>query len=162
MTTKADFDAEEWQRISEGPAIAGLIVITAQRGGSLRESISMAKAYAEAGQEHGKAGLLGEIIASGPRVEPRRFGSAEALRSEGLEQLRAAAELLERKASPEEVAAYREFSIAVARRAAEADKSGGLLGIGGERISDAERVALDEIAGALDAEPPTPGGAAAV
>ena len=155
MTTKAEFDAAEWQRVSEGPAIAGLIVITAQRGGTLRESISMAKAYAEAGKEQGKSDLLGEIVAAGPRVEPQRFGSAEALRSEGLDQLREAVELLERKASPEELADYREFAIAVAQGAAEADKSGGVMGIGGERVSEAESAALAEIAEALGTQPST-------
>jgi hypothetical protein len=39
--------------------------------------------------------------------------------------------------------------VTVATRAAEADKSGGVLGVGGERVSDAERGALDRIREAL-------------
>ena len=40
MTGKADFTPEEWHLVLEGPPSAGLIVITAQRGGSFRESIA--------------------------------------------------------------------------------------------------------------------------
>ncbi len=42
--------------------------------------------------------------------------------------------------------------LTVAERAAERTKSGGVLGIGGERVSDAERAALDELAAALGVE----------
>ena len=52
MTTKADFTEEEWKLVLEGPTSAGMIVITAQRGGTIRETVSMAKAYAEARQQH--------------------------------------------------------------------------------------------------------------
>ena len=38
MTTKADFSAEEWQLILEAPPSAGMIVVTAQRGGVFREN----------------------------------------------------------------------------------------------------------------------------
>ena len=48
MTTKADFNAEEWERVLQGPAIAGLIVVAAQRGGTIREGMQMAKEYREA------------------------------------------------------------------------------------------------------------------
>ncbi len=52
MTTKADFNGEEWDQISEGPALAGLIVIASQRGGTIRETLAMAKVYAEAQKSH--------------------------------------------------------------------------------------------------------------
>ena len=51
MTGKADFTPEEWELILEGPPSAGMIIVTAQRGGSFRESIAMAKAYVEARKE---------------------------------------------------------------------------------------------------------------
>ena len=57
MTTKADFTPQEWELVLEGPPSAGMIVITAQRGGMLRETVSMAKAYAEARQQHGQSEL---------------------------------------------------------------------------------------------------------
>jgi len=45
MTKKAEFNAEEWSVVLQGPPIAGMMVITAERGGTLRESVSMGKAY---------------------------------------------------------------------------------------------------------------------
>jgi hypothetical protein len=149
MTTKADFNAEEWEQVLEAPALAGLIVITAQRGGTIRESVQMAKAYTEARKEHAGSDLLGEIVAQPPTVDPRQFESAEQLRSEGLQRIRDAVGLLEPKAEPEDLEAYKRFVLTVAERAAEATKSGGVLGIGGERVSDAESAALDELAAAL-------------
>jgi len=43
MTTKAEFNAEEWEQIAGGPALAGMIVISAQRGGTIRETIAKAR-----------------------------------------------------------------------------------------------------------------------
>jgi len=156
MTTKADFNAEEWERVLQGPAIAGLIVVAVQRGGTIRETVEMAKVYKEAREQHAGSDLLGEIVSSPPTADPRRFESVEQLRSQGAEQIRDAVALLESKASPEDVEAYRRFALTVAERVAERTKSGDFLGIGGERVSDAERAALDEIAAALGTERDAP------
>jgi hypothetical protein len=51
MTRKADFNAEEWSLVLEGPPVAGMIVAAAHRGGTFREAISMGKAYQEAQKE---------------------------------------------------------------------------------------------------------------
>jgi hypothetical protein len=158
MASKEDFSATEWESVVDAPAIAGLTVVAAQRGGTVRESIAMAKAYAEAAKEHGSSGLLGSIVSSRPDIAPREFSSVEDLNTQGVERIRSAVSTLEAKgASPEEVEAYKQFTISVAQRAAEADKSGGVLGIGGERVSEAERAALDRIREALGvaAEPST-------
>ena len=152
MTTKADFNAEEWQQVVEGPALGALIVATAQRGGSLRESIEMAKAYREAREQHAESELLGEIVGQPPMVNTRQFETAGQLHSEGLARIGGAVALVESKAGPEDAEAYRRFSLTVAERVAERTKSGGVLGIGGERVSEAEGAALDEIAAALGTE----------
>ncbi len=76
MTTKAAFSAEEWKAVLEGPPTAGMIVITAARGGMFRESIAMSKAYAEARAQHGESELLDSGICgtrsrwSRPRPRP--------------------------------------------------------------------------------------------
>ena len=57
MTAKADFSPEEWKLILEAPPSAGMIVVTAQRGGPSGETIAMAKAYVEARQQHGESEL---------------------------------------------------------------------------------------------------------
>ena len=155
MTTKAEFNAEEWEQIAGGPALAGLIVISAQRGGTIRETVAMAKVYKETADQHGGSDLVGEIAATTPSIDRHEFSSAEDLRTRGLGKITEAVGLVESKATPDELAAYRAFAITVAQRAAEADKSGGFLGIGGERVSDSERTALNDVAAALGTDAPS-------
>ena len=54
MTTSAEFTEQEWDTVLEGPTSAGMVVATADRGGSFREAFAMAKVYAEARKEHGE------------------------------------------------------------------------------------------------------------
>jgi hypothetical protein len=144
MTGKSDFSPEEWEVVLEGPPSAGMIVITAQRGGTFRESFSMAKSYAEARKQHGDSQLLDEIASTKPEIDHTRYHSPEELKDHGLQHLRDAVELLEAKATPEEVDEYRRFVLTLANRVAEAHKG----------VSDAERSAMEEIAQALGTASP--------
>src|ERR1022692_24547 len=103
MTGKADYTPEEWELVLEGPPSAGMIVVTAQRGGTIRETVAIAKSYVEARQQHGASELLDEIVAAKPEVDHTRYPSVEELKQHGLEHLRDAVELLERKATPDEL-----------------------------------------------------------
>jgi hypothetical protein len=143
MTGKADFTEQEWETVLEAPTSAGLIVSTAQRGGSFRESFSLAKAYAEARAATGASDLMDEIAQSKPKVDRARQGSAEDLREHHLGIIREAVSLLEAKASPEELADYRRFTLGLAERVARAKEESD------EPVSDAERAAIDEISAAL-------------
>src|SRR6201986_3456051 len=97
MTTKAAFSPEEWKVVLEGPPAAGMIVVTAARGGTFRETIAMAKAYAEARAEHGDSELLDEIVATKPEVDHTRYHSAEELRDNGLRHIHDAAGLVDKQ-----------------------------------------------------------------
>jgi hypothetical protein len=143
MTGKADFAPEEWERVLQGPPTAGMIVITAQRGGTFRETLAMGKSYAEARQRHGESELLDEIASARPEVDRTRYRSPDDLRAHGLEHLRETVALLENKATPEEVDAYRKFVLSLADRVASAHREGD------SAISDAEQTAIDEISSAL-------------
>ncbi len=147
MTGKADFTEQEWETVLEGPTSAGLIVSTAQRGGSFRESFSLAKAYAEARQATGASDLMDEIAQSKPKVDRARQGSAEDLREHHLDIIREAVALLAAKASPEELEDYRRFTLGLAERVARAKEESD------EPVSDAERAAIDEISAALGEDP---------
>jgi hypothetical protein len=57
MTAKSDFIPQEWDTLSNGPASAGVIVASAQRGGMIRETLSIGKAYVEARGQHGASEL---------------------------------------------------------------------------------------------------------
>lgn len=148
MTTKADFTADEWATVLEGPPSAGMIVVTAQRGGTFRETFAIGKAYAEARKQHGESELLDEIVAAKPEVDHTRYRSPEELRQHGLEHLRDAIQALERKASPQEIDAYRRFVLSLAEKVAASHREHGVA------VSEAEQAALDEISASLgDAGP---------
>jgi hypothetical protein len=144
MTTKADFTDEEWERVLEGPPAAGLIVSTAERGGTFREAFSIGKAYTGARKQHGASELLDEIASAKPEVERSRFSSFEELKQHGLGKLREALDLLERKATPDEVEDYKGFVLSVANHVAEAKTEEG-----DQPATESERAAIAEIAGAL-------------
>lgn len=152
MTRKADFNAEEWSTVAEGPLYAGLRVIAAHRGGTVRESLAMGRVYKDARTKHGESALLDELVAAPPTISPDQVKDAGGdVTTVAIDRLRQAVGTLEAKATPEEIEAYRNFVTAVARAAAGAHKEGGFLGIGGQEISEAEQQGLDEIAAALGA-----------
>jgi hypothetical protein len=149
MTKKAEFNAAEWSKMVEGPVLAGMRVITADRGGSIRESMAMGRVYTHARQQQGQSELLDELVSSPPAMEPGKVRSAGELGPASTEGLRTALQLLEQKASPEEVEAYKGFVREVAGAVAGAHKEGGFLGVGGNEVSAEEQAALDEIEAAL-------------
>lgn len=145
MTTKAAFSPDQWQAVLEGPPSAGMIVATAARGGMLRESIAMSKAYVEARAQHGESELLDEIVAAKPEIDHKMFHSAEELRDSGLEHIRAAVSLLDSKATADETDGYRRFVLELANKVASAHREAG------RAVSPGEAEALNEIASALGA-----------
>lgn len=154
MTTKADFNAEEWSTVVDGPLYAGMRVISADRGGTLRESLAMGHAYQHARERHGESGLLDELVKSPPSIDPDKVREASGdISAVATTQLREAIRILEAEATAGEINAYKTFVMTVAQAVASAHKEGGFLGIGGKQISDAENQALDEISAALGAPP---------
>jgi hypothetical protein len=150
MTTKSEFNAEEWDRVAQAPALAALVVILADRGGTIRESIALGKAYAEA-RGQGDSGLIHELASSAPQIKPAEMGQPDQLKTELPERIKSAVSLLEQKATPEETQQYREFILHVADVVAHAAKEGGVLGIGGKEVSEQEQAALDDLRGQLTA-----------
>lgn len=143
MTKQADFTTEEWTQVLEGPPSAGVLVITASRGGTFRETFSMGKAYAEARQRHGQSELLDEIVAAKPKTDHSRYHSPEELKEHALQHIRDAVALLQAKATPQELEDYRGFILGLAEQVAEAHSEHG------EEVSEPERNAISEIEGAL-------------
>jgi hypothetical protein len=152
VTSKADFNAEEWSTVVEGPVLAGLRVVAASRGGSIRESLAVSKVYAAAREAQGQSEFLDALVSSPPAVDAQevraRGGDIATVSSE---RLREALRIVREKATPEEVEEYKHFVKEVAETAAKAHKEGGFIGIGGTEISPEEQAALDQIQEILDA-----------
>jgi len=149
MTKQDDFTPEQWTQLLEGPPSAGLLVVTASRGGTFRETFSIGKAYAEARQAHGQSELLDAIVAAKPKADHTRYHSPQELKEHSLQHIRDAVALLQSKATPQELEDYRGFVRGLADRVAHAHSEHG------EEVSESERDAIRQIEAAL-------GGAAAL
>jgi hypothetical protein len=141
---KSDFSEDEWHVVVQGPPAAGLIVVTAQRGGTFRETFSIAKSYAAAAKLVAEGDLLREIVTHRPELDRTRYRSPEQLREHGLQHIRDAVALVEAKA-PGDLGDYREFTLALAKNVADAHREGD----GDGARSEAELAAIDQIAAAL-------------
>jgi len=139
MTTKSDFTDDEWKTIQEGPVTAGMILLSAESGGTFRETFALARAFTDARKKHGESALLDELVAEKPQFDRHRYKSPEELHTEGLKAIAQAAALVRAKASAEESAAYDEFVVTAASSVAEAHKEHG------QKVSEKEQAALDEI-----------------
>ena len=147
MTTKAAFTDEEWDTVLEGPTSAGMVVTTAERGGTFRETFAMAGAYADARKEHGASELLDEIVSHRPKAERIKAHSKEELKDGYLDEVRAAVALVTEKATPAELGDYRLFVVSLAKKVAHAKKEKGSE----DGVTTAEAAAITEIEGALGA-----------
>ena len=121
-----------------------MIVVTAQRGGSLRETIAIAKSYVEARQQHGNSQLLDDIVAAKPERDHADSHSLEELKQRGLQHLRDSVTLLQTKATPEEVDEYRRFIVNLSHHVAAAHREHG------HDVSEAEQAAINDITEALN------------
>ena len=148
MTTKSEFNAEEWERVAQAPAFAALMVMLAERGGAIRESIALGRAYAEARRDGGSE-LIEQLVAAPPHVDPASMGQPQELRTRLPERIKDAVAIVDQKATPDEAQDYRSFILQVADVVAHAAKEGGVLGIGGKDVTEQEQAVLDELSSEL-------------
>ena len=165
MTKKADFTPEEWQRILSMPQIASLYLALASPSNPLglaQEMVASAKGIVEAIKSSSGNELVDAVAADmrekaekRERLDPplKTSNDINEMRTQCLQACREVAALLAQKA-PADAQAYKQWVYQAARNSAEAAKEGGIFGIGGERVSEAETAALKEIATALDISAP--------
>ena len=161
MVQKADFTSEEWQLVLSMPQIASLYVALASPSNPLglaQEMVASTKVIMEALKAASGNELIDAVAADiRERVEKRErlesplkmSNDPNDMKSQCLQACREVAALLSQKA-PAEAQAYKQWIYQAAQNSANAAKEGGFFGIGGERISEAESAALQEIATALD------------
>jgi hypothetical protein len=155
MSTKADFTKDEWELLLKAPLMAGMAVVAASPSGPIgvfQEIFAVGKGLLE-GAEGTTNPLIGAVVAdikagNRPSMPAERPEDIAQVKAQALGACREVAALLGRKA-PSEAEAFKRWLLATAQRAAEGAKEGGFLGIGGVRVSDAEKAALAEVAGAL-------------
>jgi hypothetical protein len=157
LATNTDFTPEEWTLLRAAPVLAGLRVAMADHGGNFDEVAAIAEAFVEARERlwsrPPRGGVVDEIIADRPFYDRAHFGDspdkldAERITEASSTSLRDAVALLEleRKANAEEVEAYREFVLDLARRVAEAHQEAGKFDHRAGPVSERERAALASV-----------------
>lgn len=157
MTEKTAFTALEWDLLRLVPALVSAGMSSADRSGffatvkeasagirSMSESyrgsdVELLQAFAD---DRSTPGIPDprELLGEGDRAQQRMN-----LKTEVMSRLQQALSLLEQKATPEEIRAYKQMLHDVAENVAEASKEGGFLGFGGVRVSERERNFLEEL-----------------
>ena len=154
MSIRDNFTAEEWEKLISGTASGAAAVVAASPSGLtglLAEGTAASKALRNLTQTSPSPLLqaIGESLQTPRPAESaqqrQRFGSTAEARTAMLERIRQAHWLVQTKTSPEDAEAYRQLVLSVAETVAAAATEGGLFGIGGEKISQAERATLDEL-----------------
>ena len=161
MAKKADFTLEEWQQLLSLPQVAALYLSLASPSGPVglaQEMIASVKVLTEALKASSGNELIDAIAADirekvekRERLEPplKPGNDLNKMKAECLQACRDVAALLSQKA-PADAERYKQWVYQAAQNSANAAKEGGVFGIGGERVSEAETAALKDIAAALD------------
>ena len=158
MAKQDTFTSEEWALPRLAPSfVAGGTTVADPSGifASVKEAAAGASVVAEAyrvnsglelfaalGADHSIPGMPDPKSLLG---EGSREHQLQNFKTGVLERIKAATDLVARKASPAEADAYRKMLADVAEKAAGASKEGGFLGFGGVRVSDKEQAFISEV-----------------
>lgn len=166
MAKKEDFSPEEWKALITTPIqVSAAMILASPSGpiGLIQESVALGKAMDRLVKK-GSANLLMNDIAQSFKAQiekgkagqekqpfempkPRDFSEAK---QQAIDSIHQAMGILKAKAAPEDVNAYREFTITTAHEVAEAAKEGGFLGVGGKKLSDQEQTLLNDLKTAFE------------
>ena len=157
MPGKADFTPEEWKKIVAAAPMAGLAVTCASPNGPwgvMKEMLSMGMAMAEMLQKGTSNPLIADLVADLKAREskpepPQNLKDPEQCKDAALQHLRAVNEILDSKVKGPQADEFKRWLVTVAHRVAEAANEGGLFGFGGERVSEAEKAVIRQIAFSL-------------
>lgn len=162
MASKTDFSPEEWTTLRTAPALVGGAMMAASPDGffsSIREAFSMGSSSFSTLKTFENVVLLKEIMMDKDKLVDEMkaklgaTGDAAArrakLHAEAIAGVKQAVAILVQKGTPEDVKAYRAWIGAVAEGVASAASSGGFLGFGGEKVSEAEKSFLGEVSAAM-------------
>jgi hypothetical protein len=160
VTTKSDFDEQEWSRIVRAPFVAGMAITLADPGGPIeaaKESMASLKA---ATNPPTREQLLTEVALDIQATTQQRHNPLKGFKPQPgtapgdqvVEELRSVQELVTAKADPEEASAFGRWLLQAAQAAADAAKEGGFMGFGAEQVSQREKDMLERVRTAVSAD----------
>ena len=162
MANKQNFSPDEWSKILQSTMLAGIAITAAEPSGlwgALKEAFASSSALAAAKSNTSSSELIKAVV-SDFETKEGRASIQEALRQHlagakpadavqrSLANLREVSAILDAKA-PQDAAGFKTWLRAISQNVAEASSEGGFLGIGGVKVSEAEKATLAEISKAL-------------
>jgi hypothetical protein len=162
MTDKSNFTADEWKTLLESVMMAGIAVSAAEPSGLwgvLKESFASGSELVRVKMDAGANQLIKAVAADFETSEGRdtaRDGIKESLKglkpvdikTKCIDILQRAGAVVDTKA-PGDATAFKGWLRQISQHVAEASTEGGFLGIGGVKVSEAEKATLTEISNAL-------------
>lgn len=156
MEHRFDFSEGEWNQLLKASEMTAFYISLASPSGAmgiLKEMMAATNEVIAAIRKSSGNSLVDELAADikqridqGVRLEsPVLAGSADDAREQCLQYFRDLSALVNAKAS-EEADGFKKWLLEVAHQSAEAAREGGFLGIGGEKVNEAEQTALNELA----------------
>lgn len=163
MSTKQNYNDDDWKKVMGAPVLAGTFLMVADLGiTSLPgETKAMTDAIVKGSAPDAVKDLVGSIAAdmmamaqNKEKLEPQAMpeeakNNPQAAKNAILGQISEGVDLVAQYGSAEEAAAFKQWLVTVAEAVAEAGKEGGFLGIGAVRVSDKEKAALADLSAAL-------------
>ena len=162
MANKQDFTPEEWNQVLEGIMLSGIAVSAADPSGlwgTLKEAFASSSALAASKRDPGSNELVKAAVTDFETPQGRtavqqalrkRCANAEPaeLVQRSLACLRDVVKILDAKA-PDDAVAFKVWLREISQKVADASVEGAFLGFGGQRVSEAEKATLDDIARSL-------------
>ena len=148
MTTKSDFDEQDWARVVRAPFVAGMAITLADPGGPIEVAKETAATLRIATSPPTREQLLTEVALDVQAMvqehhhNPLKDFKPTSDRPVGdqvVDELHDVCKLIKATADPDEVAAFGEWIVQVAQAAADAAKEGGFMGFGAEQVSSREK-----------------------
>ncbi|NYG46922.1 hypothetical protein GGD67_004400 [Bradyrhizobium sp. IAR9] len=162
MADKSTFTSDEWKTLLESVMAPGLAVSAAEPSGLwglLQESFASGTLLAKAKMDTGSNTLIKAVVDDFATSEGRtasRDGLKEKLSGKKPAEVKDACIQILRKVdgilaakSPGDAVAFKNWLRQISQSVAEASSEGGVLGIGGVAVSDAEKATVAEISSAL-------------
>jgi len=161
MSNVSNFTPEELNLMREIIPLTGFAVAVAGNSGiigTFKEAAATVNGIGEAAAKYPQNELIQSLLKDFsqnrpimPKYNPLEAGIQEKIKTDALEKTRQVIALLTQKATSQEVSEFKQWILAVSESVANAAKEGAFLGIGGERVSAAEKAVLSDLQGVLSA-----------
>ena len=166
LSALTDYSQDEIEKLMAAPLLVSMYVMGSSLSGPVgivREMMAGVETAIDAGKNAAPGSLFSQLW-SEQNMEAQRdrlqreaqtstagVQTMDQAKARMLDELSAAAAILNAKGSPDEAAAFKKLLTDAAQNVANAAREGGFMGVGGVIVNDAERKALKDIAAAVGA-----------